>query len=174
MGWEHPKKEYPDYRTQRMVENYQPLYNRDAQTAMDEWLKGYREWLDGEFEQTRKEHPEYQYNIDEPYREYCKWNGQPPDPDYYRPKWKDDAVMGFAIYETVSEGTPVTPTFATTDELIYHLMNYGTDWDDGKKWSREAAEGFVKSEWAPSMVAIRTAKGCKIIMPSDAEMYSEK
>jgi len=91
-----------------------------------------------------------------------------PDPEYYRPEW-GDAPLGFAVYETVSEGTPVTPTFATEDELIDYLVENGDFWDQSRRndatrprsfgmssdpWRREAAESFVRSGWAPSFVSI--------------------
>ena len=56
------------------------------------------------------------------------------------------------MYETVSEGTPVTPHFAMKAELVDYLVEYGTFWDDGKGWHREIAERFVDTGYAPSMI----------------------
>ncbi len=60
---------------------------------------------------------------------------------------------GWQVWETVSEGSPVTPVFATAEALIDHLVNVGV-W--GRRYSREAAEAFVYSEsgWVPSAVGI--------------------
>lgn len=172
MGWEHPKKSVPDWRTGRMIEQYQPLYDQDFETAMSEWLKELDEWKTGEFERVLQEDLECRYDSAQPYRAFCEYNGGAPEPEYYRPVWSADAVMGFAVYETVSEGTPVTPSFATKDELVYYLSNHGTYWDNGKPWSREAAEGFVESEWSPSLM-INTATGV-IAEPRDAAMYANR
>jgi hypothetical protein len=168
--WEHPKKQVPDYRTGRMVEQFQPLYDRDFESAMANWLKELDEWKTSEFEQVLKEHPAYGYDVNQPYRAFCEYNGCAPDPDYHRPMWSEDIELGYAVYETVSEGTPVTPAFATKEELIDYLATHGTFWDDGKAWGREAAEGFVKAEWSPSLVINTATK--QMIKPSDAAMYN--
>ena len=52
--------------------------------------------------------------------------------------------LGWCLYETVSEGSPVTPVFATAEELIEHLATEGIDWDH-KPYRREAAEALVRS-----------------------------
>ncbi len=72
----------------------------------------------------------------------------------YLPVFEEDFVTDgerthYQVYETVSEGTPMSPVFATKEELIEWLVNDGGQ--DGPH-SRKAAEAFVKNEWAPSMV----------------------
>lgn len=76
------------------------------------------------------------------------WGGGPNYEDYV--DYKGEPATWYQMYQTVSEGYPITPPFATTEELINHLVNNGDDWDG--KWSREGAENFVKDGWAPSMV----------------------
>lgn len=61
------------------------------------------------------------------------------------------------IWETVTEGSPVTPAFATREELIDHLVQHGDAWDQGRGdggWSRKNAESFVEAEWSPSLIAM--------------------
>lgn len=61
------------------------------------------------------------------------------------------------VWETVSEGSPVTPAFATRDELIDYLVINGDHWDQKRGdggWSRKNAESFVAAEWAPSLIAV--------------------
>lgn len=55
------------------------------------------------------------------------------------------------MYETVSEGTPLTPPFATAEELVDYLECVGDSWTE-KPWPRARAEAFVKAGWAPSMI----------------------
>lgn len=69
--------------------------------------------------------------------------GRPVDgymPDFDVP----EDELGWCLYETVSEGTPVTPVFATVEELVEHLATVGEDWDQ-KPYRREAAERLVAS-----------------------------
>ena len=67
-----------------------------------------------------------------------------PDPDCYMPVWAPAEATGWVLYETVSEGTPVTPVFATPDELVEHLSTVGQDWDQ-EPMRRASAEALVKS-----------------------------
>lgn len=55
------------------------------------------------------------------------------------------AGEGWQVWETVSEGSPVSPVFKTSDELVDYLVNQSGV-------SREAAEKFVTCGWVPSMV----------------------
>ena len=61
------------------------------------------------------------------------------------------------VFETVSEGTPYSPAFATKGELVNYLCTDGAL--HHKEYpeicpilTREQAERFVKAGWAPSMV----------------------
>lgn len=171
LGWEHPKESKPDWRTGRMVEGYHPMFDQPFEEAMAEWLDELKKWLATEFQATLARHPDLEYDRTHPYRAFIQWHGSAPDPEYYRDAWPDGAVLGFAVYETVSEGTPVTPTFATREELVEHLVKHGTDWDHGEGWARKAAEGFVKAEWAPSLMVMNSPTESKVMTPRDPEMY---
>lgn len=145
-NWQHPRLE-----DRRNAEGYQPLFDESAQEAWEEWFSEYQKWLDSEHEKTIKEHPDLGYSSEKPYKDFCSWRGEPPSPDYYRPKWDQKDMTWFQLYETVSEGTPLSPPFSTQDELIDYLFANGDFWEG--QWTRERAEKFVKgSGWAPSMV----------------------
>ncbi len=59
---------------------------------------------------------------------------------------------GWQVWETVSEGSPITPVFATGEELVDYLVNVGA-WN--QRYSRQAAEAFVfGSGWVPSAVGV--------------------
>ena len=144
-NWEHPKAENG---------NYMVMHDHDFDTAFQEWIAGYELWKKGG-------HPE---QLDDPERytdcEYWEWEGNPPNPDYCRPAFKEEPTW-YQVYETVSEGTPVTPPFETKEELVDYLVEHGTFWDvrrvqDGRQpvagWPQEAAEKFVENEWAPSFM----------------------
>lgn len=171
VDWEHPYEMKPHWRTGIPEKSFHPMHDKDAETALANWLEEFEKWKAGELAKTIEENPEYGYKIDEPYRSFCEYNGEPPDPKYHRPKWPEGAKLGFAVYETVSEGTPVTPPFATKEELIDYLATNGTYWDDGKPWPREAAEKFVEVEWAPSMMLMVNEEGGQIIEPNNPKMY---
>lgn len=58
---------------------------------------------------------------------------------------------GYQIWETVSEGSPISPVFATPEELARHMA--GTKWGADKGSSYESWLRFINGPgWVPSMV----------------------
>lgn len=167
-NWEHPKRQKFDYRTGREVESYQPLYDRAFAPQMREWYAEWEKWERGE----KPEGSEDTAN-------FWDWDGGPPDPEYHRPNWPEGSATWFQVYETVSEGTPVSPPFATEEELIDYLAKNGDFWDqarvkEGRRegpaaWERGAAERFVRSRWAPSLMVV----GGEVFAPRDGLPQSE-
>lgn len=137
MNWEHPKKEgYED--------RYQPMYETSYEVRADEWMSECLLWAQGIHPYQKAE-----------YKYFWDYEGSPPDKDYYAPNWTDEEKDGYAVYETVSEGTPVSPIFATTEELAQYLAENGDYWDQRRGnggWGIERARAFCNSGWAPSMV----------------------
>lgn len=118
-----------------------PLYNRSFAEAVNEWKEGFAEW-------ERGERPDY-CSAENAALEFWEWHGEPPDRESYRPEWTEQDATWFQVYETVSEGTPVTPAFSTREELIDYLVNHGDYWDQRRGnggISREAAEAFVMGD----------------------------
>ena len=128
-NWEHPLKDNG---------HDQPMFKNTYESARAEWLAG-----------LAAHKPEDHDGAD-----YWEWWGEPPDRAYYRP-WKDEDATWWQLWETVSEGTPVTPPFETREELISWLAEFGDEWDQNRGdggWGRDAAEAFVSVGYAPSMV----------------------
>lgn len=70
--------------------------------------------------------------------------GEEPTPEDYMPVFDvPEDELGWVLYETVSEGTPVTPVFKTPEELIEHLTIIGQDWDQ-VPMRPAAAEALVR------------------------------
>ena len=156
-NWEHPvtKDTYGSDRSQ-------PMYDQTFAGAEAEWL--------ADFDRIRGGGAKG-YEIECYPRGVCQWakDNLPPDPDYYRP-WDDADATWFQLWETVSEGTPVSPPFATKGELAAYLGEHGDFWDQSRcktadwvslwggkpgvsGWGKERAERFVNGPgWAPSMV----------------------
>jgi hypothetical protein len=139
-GWEHPKYLPENVHLEWQRDAYHPLYDRDYESACAKWYAG-----------------AITFKPDQYSNWYHEDAGNPPDAEYYRSeKWEDGEATWFQMYETVSEGTPVTPAFATKKELIEYLIIHGDYWDQKRGaggWSRTNAESFVKNERAPSMIA---------------------
>lgn len=146
VGWEHPTNPYCMHLGQSCSKKppfkcFRPLHNDSYTVRANRWLQDLKEFKPNE-------HAQY----------FWDWDGMPPDKESYRPEWKEEECNGWVVYETVSEGTPVTPVFFTAEDLIEYLVTYGDFWDQGKGsggWTRSNAEEFVRnSGWVPSMIAV--------------------
>lgn len=150
-NWEHPKKPNGQY---------QPMYNRTFKESVKDWLEGLAKWYGGERSEENSD------------CEYWEYEGNPPDRDYYLPEW-DVEPTWYQAYETVSEGTPVTPPFATKQELVDYLVEQGDFWYQSdiaergfsnfrSKYSRKAAAAFVEGGYAPSLLVTCDDSGVSI------------
>ena len=152
-NWEHPKNENGCY---------QPMYDESAGESFTEWLKEFEQFKAEEIDIICKE---YGYDKRDAYSVFCEYAGGPPDYKYYRPYWEGTEAAWWQVYETISEGTPVSPPFATPEELIDYLVENGDFWDQKRRskpnrisgircgpWPRERAEKFVNTGFAVSFV----------------------
>ena len=140
-GWEHPQ----DDRTGR----YKPVYDNDYESAAREWIADLMAWEAGENVlpsgtdiTTSREYCGY----------YWEYAGSPPDEEYYRRAWTADKATCYQVYETVSEGTPVSPVFDSLDTLVEWLVNEAG-------YSRAAAEQFAKNGWVMSAAFVVRSDG---------------
>lgn len=139
--WQHPMD--PD------TGRFKPLLGSDFAQALKEWNAENEKWSRGEF-------PDY---ADEESRRmsYSEWNGDQPKRCDYMPSWPTEQRTHLMMYEDTSEGTPISPAFATPEELARWLVDnnasaFGRSTGTYEGWLRVARGG-----WAPSMVA--TAEG---------------
>lgn len=162
-NWEHPRYTEENAPFDNRIGEYHPLFDEDFEKQANEWFADCLLW-------SRGEHPDQQKDYCKEYKFYWQWAGNPPDAEYYRPKWADEEMIWFQVYETVSEGTPVTPPFATKAELVDYLSTKGDFWDQKRgegAWDRDAAEKFVGHGWAPSLIVT----GGQVKKVSDAGFY---
>lgn len=136
--WQHPKEEDGRYR---------PLLNRDYESAVEdweterlpEWIEGARLWAVGLVKVYGGGTETIQQVVDDakarkPYAPppahptYEWWAGdvpRKPAPEDYMPAWPDAERTHFMMYEDTSEGTPISPAFATAEELARWLADNG-------------------------------------------------
>lgn len=143
-NWQHPKIEQPNYIKGIMEQRYQPMFDEPFAPAMHEWYAKWEAW-------ERGERPDYAGDFD---GSYIDWNGGPPNPAYYRPDWPDSECTHIMMYENTSEGTPISPAFEKPEDLARWLFDnkassFGSNTATYEQWL-----GMIKSEWAPSMIAI--------------------
>lgn len=152
-NWDHPKQEG------RSDGRLQPMFDKRFEDAASEWKAEFAAW-------ERGDRPSY-CSDESKTMEFWEWHGEPPDRAYHRP-WRDEEATWFQVWETVSEGTPVTPPFETKEELVEYLVTQGDFWQQ-KRWvegnrfmqpdppgySRDDATKFVMGDGhVPSMIVI--------------------
>jgi hypothetical protein len=142
--WQHPKEQVPDWRTGQMKERYKPLYAPGWAEAAKEWDAEREAWERGEF-------PDYA-SEDSRKLPFDEWSGRRPYSVDYMPDWPAEQRTHFMMYEDTSDGTPISPAFATPEELARWLADngasaFGSDTATYEQWLRVARGG-----WAPSMV----------------------
>lgn len=81
-GWEHPVNERCPH-VPTCARCLKPLYDRDYESAANEWLRGLAAWEADEGGERARVMREYGI------RYFWDWGGPPPDKDYYRPSWSD-------------------------------------------------------------------------------------
>lgn len=54
-----------------------------------------------------------------------EYYGQAPNRDDYMPDWQPEECTHYMMYENTSEGTPISPAFATAEELAHWLADNG-------------------------------------------------
>ncbi len=111
--------------------DYIPMHDQTLKEAQAEW-----------------DQSKLSFKPDEDYESFEDYEGERPtdSDDQYRPEY-DKPADHIQMYENVSEGTPVSPIFKTRQELSEWLVKE-------KGHSKEAAESFCKSGYAPSFVII--------------------
>ena len=145
-NWQHPKEQKPDWRTGRMVECYKPLFPGERyQPAVDEWDEECAKWKAGL-------RPDYCDDAESRAMCYEQYSGQRPHRDDYMPDWPESERTHLMMYEDTSEGTPISPAFATPEELARWLTDNGASAFGSSTGSYEGWLRVAQGRWAPSAV----------------------
>jgi len=131
--WEHPKSE--DGR-------FIALFDGDFDTCAEDWDKEYAKWDAGNY-------PDYASEENKSLK-YSEWSGERPEKCDYMPSFKKGTATHLMMYETTSEGTPLSPAFETPEELAAWLFEneasaFGNQTASYKGWLRIAKSGYACS-----------------------------
>lgn len=77
-----------------------------------------------------------------------------PDPDDYMPVFPEGTATHYAMYEETSEGTPISPAFATIEELAFWLADNRASAFGGMTATYEQWLAMCRQGWAPSAVQV--------------------
>jgi hypothetical protein len=148
--WEHPKDERGRY-----IPKYPWSY---AQRAA-EWDEARAKWEAGDV-------PDY---VDAESRNlpFDQWEGARPMSDDYMPDWPAEERTHCQMYENTSEGTPISPIFATPEELARWLVDNGASSFANMTATYEQWLRVCKGGFAPS--AMLTMSGAGVTLVSGVE-----
>jgi len=123
-NWQHPEND----------RDYQPMHDRDYESAITEWIESHQLWLQGKHP-SQLEYPAETAEL----KYFAQWDGNAPDIEYYRPKWKNEERTHYQMYETCSEGTPISPVMADPKELAQWLADnnasfFGNNTTSAEHW----------------------------------------
>lgn len=142
--WDHPKIKEMNWIKMAEVERFQPMFDRPFAPAMREWIAEWEAW-------ERGERPDYASD-ESPNMTYWEWNGGPPDPNCYRPDWPEESRTHLMMYEDTTEGTPISPAFATPEELARWLADNGASSFGSDTATYEQWLPVCRGAFAPSMI----------------------
>ena len=175
----HPVWTAQDAPNRGWVGNERSFHDEHITTALADWLDEFDRFRRGDLTDFERE-----YYSGEAALAFWMEDNRPPDPEYCRP-WRDEEASWFQVWETVSEGSPVSPPFATEDELVEYLAVHGDFWDQKRAkegrlgvspgvsnpgWGIDAARAFVKAGSAPSLAIM----GGRIIESKDIALEMGK
>ncbi len=148
--WEHPKDSNGSYK---------PLHDGDFASVARDWMDNAIAWDNG----TNPDATEFKSKF--PF--YWQWSGMPPEVDDYMPSWTDEERTHYQMYETTSEGTPISPVMESPEALARWLTDNGASAFAGQTASYDAWLRVCRGGYAPS--AIMTVGRSGVQMESGVE-----
>lgn len=148
--WQHPK--YPDdYYKHHLRGLYIPLRDYDFKAADADWMEGFTKWGEG-FVQSYGAGEKWRPREPDDIGRYTEYAGARPSPDDYMPDWPAEQRTHFMMYEDISEGTPISPAFATAEELARWLADTNASAFAGDGATYEQWLSMINRGWAPSAI----------------------
>jgi len=136
-NWEHPKND----------RGHIPLYGYSYSVQVKEWDAGKEQWDRGFYKS---------YNgwneINEGVKSssFEEWTGERPLKEDYMPDWSKDEMTHYQMYETVTEGTPISPVMGTLESLAHWLTDNKANAGAGGTASYESWLEICTGGWSPT------------------------
>ncbi len=140
-GWKHPRDDSGQYI---------PLYDKNFPEAASKWKAEFAQWENGFRKRFYPEEGWEPREGDQLTMEFWEWNGDPPDREFYRPDWPEESRTHYQMYESTTEGTPISPVFDTPERLARWLAdNKASAFADMtatyEEWLRVCQGGYAPS-----------------------------
>lgn len=129
-----------------------PLHARDFARALADWQEGKRQWDAGMVQDWSAEGGWKRRGDDVKSKTYEEWDGECPRERDYMPTFAPGTATHYQMYETTSEGTPISPVFDTPEKLARWLTDNGASAFGDSTASYEGWLRVARGGYAPSMV----------------------
>lgn len=129
-----------------------PLFRGDFAHALAEWEEERRHWDAGEVRCYSKDGARWKAKDADVDCSADDWHGTRPDPATYMPEFAPGTATHLQMYETTSEGTPISPVFDTPEKLARWLTDNGASAFGDSTASYEGWLRVARGGYAPSMV----------------------
>lgn len=156
--WNHPTYDWnhpyvSDEGRSYLVGRHIALYRENYEDALAEWKEGKEQWKNGFQPSYSSKGDKYEPKSDYQTYSWKEYAGPKPKPEDYMPNWPVEERTHYMMYETTSEGTPISPAFATPEELAYWLSKTGAStFADYTATYDQWFKMIVGDAWAPSAV----------------------
>ena len=139
--WVHPTDEAGDFR---------PLHGGVFSKRLAAWEEEAKQWEVGLIRDylTKEWKPK---PADTQSGTFDEWDGPKPLQEDYMPEWPEGTILGLQMYETCTEGTPISPVMETPEFLARWLADHGASSFGSMTASYEDWLATIKAGSAPSM-----------------------
>jgi hypothetical protein len=139
-NWDHPKRKG----------KYIPLYGDNFAQRLEDWELGNDNWENGFRENYGDGEKWVAKKGDEIENTFKEWNGPKPLKEDYMPDWSDAEKTHIQMYETTSEGTPISPVMDTPENLARWLVDnkasaFASETATYEQWLNTINRGFAFS-----------------------------
>lgn len=140
--WKHPFNE----RGRKIA-----LHRGPFSKALSDWKEGKRQWDLGFVRDWSKDGVGWGPK-DTDCKTFEEWDGGKPQPHDYMPEWEPEELTHIQMYETCSEGTPISPVMEKPKELARWLADNNASAFGSQGASYESWLATIEQGWAVSGV----------------------
>jgi hypothetical protein len=148
-NWQHPIEWRKKWQNKAVMQ-FKPLMSGPYSERVAEWTEGAAQWESGLKRDyaTNGWKPKDQDDTGT----YAEYDGERPVEADYMPAFAPGTATHLMMYESTSEGTPISPALATPEELARWLSDNGASTFGDSTGTYEQWLRTCRGGWAPSAV----------------------
>ena len=128
------------------------LFGERFEDEIGQWIEGEAKWAVGMVKGYGDAPKWIKKSADKEGRSFEDWAGERPQKHEYMPSWSDEERTHYQMYETTSEGSPISPVMESPEELAQWLVDNAASSFAGQTASYDAWLRIAQGGWAPTAV----------------------